>query len=340
MIVRQRWLPDVAAVAVFVALAVMVTWRLWLAGSAGVTADNSHDHALFIFFFEHAVDAVTDLHNPLYTTVLNAPLGVNLMGNTAFLGMTVPLVPVTVVFGPNIAYALALTIGLAGSATAWYFVLRRHITSYRAVAFASAALCGFAPGLIGHGNGHPNLAAQFMLPLIVSGVIRLRESARPVRSGVVLGLMITYQIFLNEELLLLTAVACAVMVIVFLASRRREAWADSRRFLIGVGVAVSTAMVYAAYPLWFQFFGPQHYRGPFTWAPNFRLDLTDYPAWPQHSLAVLLTSASTVNDNPVQCLLRLATVATRGDHRCRVVAGRGGPDRHCDRSSLRTALPW
>ncbi len=292
------WVPDAAAVAAFVALAVMVTSGLWLAGPSAVTADNSHDHSLFVFFFAHAVDSVIHFHNPLFTTVLNAPLGVNLMANTAFLGMTVPLIPVTLLFGPNIAYTVAVTIGLAGTATAWYVVLRRHVTQHRSIAFASAAFCGFAPGLIGHGNGHPNLAAQFMLPLIVSGVIRLRDSARPVRSGVILGLLIAYQIFLNEELLLLTVLGCGLMVVVYLVSRTQRVWAEAGRFLTGLGVAVGVGVVLTAYPLWFQFFGPQHYRGPFEWAANFRLDLTDYPAWPQHSLAVWLTSAPTVNDNP------------------------------------------
>jgi hypothetical protein len=98
-----------------------------------------------VFFFAHAVDSVIHFHNPLYTTVLNAPLGVNLMANTAFLGMTVPLIPVTVLFGPNISYAAALTIGLAGTATAWYFVLRRHVTRHRSIAFASACLLAGSP---------------------------------------------------------------------------------------------------------------------------------------------------------------------------------------------------
>ncbi len=38
--------------------------------------------------------------NPLFTPQLNAPDGVNLMANTGLLGLTVPLVPVTLLFGP------------------------------------------------------------------------------------------------------------------------------------------------------------------------------------------------------------------------------------------------
>jgi hypothetical protein len=53
------------------------------------------------------------------------------------------------------------------------------------------------------------------------------------------------------------------MAVVYVASRPRRAWAESRRFLTGLGVAVGVSLVLTAYPLWFQFFGPQHYRGPF-----------------------------------------------------------------------------
>jgi hypothetical protein len=46
--------------------------------------------------------------------------------------------------------------------------------------------------------------------LIVSGVIRLRDSARPgPKSGAILGLMIAYQIFLNESCSFLTALGAA-----------------------------------------------------------------------------------------------------------------------------------
>ncbi len=316
LITRLPWLPDAVPIAVFIALAWMVTSNLWLAGAAGVTADNTLDHAQFAFFFTHAAEAFTQLQNPLYTTVLNSPLGVNMMANTSFLGMTVPLIPVTLLLGPSISYNLALTIGLAGTATAWYVFLRRHVTARRPVASVSAAFCGFAPGLIGHGNGHPNLVAQFMLPLILSGVIRLRESARPVRSGILLGLMITYQLLLNEELVLFAALACGVMGIVYVASRPQQSRVEARRFLTGLGVAAGVSVVLAAYPLWFQFFGPQHYQGPFGWAAGFRLDLSDWPAWPQHSVFTWLTSAKTVNDNPPESnaffgfpLLVLAAVA-------------------------------
>jgi hypothetical protein len=292
------WLPDAAAMIAFLALAVTVTAGLWGTWGSAATADNTRDHAQFLFFFEHAAHAFTHGENPLFTDAMGAPYGVNLMANTAFLGMAVPLIPVTLVAGAGVSYALALTISLAGTAAAWYVMLRRHVTSHRGVAFAAAALAGFSPGIVGHGNGHPNLAAQFLLPLIVSAVIRLRASPRPVRSGLVLGLMVTYQMFLNEELLMLTAFACGLMTLIYIFSRPSQARAEATTFLTGLGVAAGVAAALLAYPLWFQFFGPQRYHGPFTWATFYWTDVTDYPAYGSNALAGRLGSASAANDDP------------------------------------------
>jgi hypothetical protein len=294
----RRWLPETLVLLLYLGLAFVVTAGLWLSGGSAATADNTRDHAQFLFFFEHAAHAVVDLHNPFFTPLLAAPYGVNLMANTAFLGLAVPLIPVTLTLGPGVSYALALTIGLAGTATAWYYVLRRHVTGNRVVAAVIGAFCGFFPGIVGHGNGHPNISAQFMLPLIVSAVIRLRSTPHPVRTGVVLGLMAAYQVFLNEELLLFTVAACVVMVLTYAASRPAEARAAARHFLLGLAVAVGVAGVLTAYPLWFQFFGPQHYRGPFGWAQFYGADLAIYAAYGTNSIAGRLGAASPLNDDP------------------------------------------
>lgn len=315
----RAWLPDVLAVAAYVGLALLVTAGLWRSGGSAATADNTRDHAQFLFFFEHAAYAVTNLKNPLFTDMMGAPDGVNLMANTAFLGMAVPLIPITLTAGPGVAYALSLTVGLAGTAVAWYVVLRRHVTTNRGIAFAVGALCGFSPGMVGHGNGHPNIAAQFLLPLIVSAVIRLGSSARPVHSGAWLGLLVTGQVFLNEELLLFTAMACAVMVVVYGVSRPGRARAQARPFLTGLAVAAGVAAPLTAYPLWFQFFGPQHYHGPFVWAQFYWTDLATYTAYGGNAVAGRLGSASPLNTDPGEtnaflglplCLLAIVTAIT------------------------------
>ncbi|WP_162908222.1 YfhO family protein [Allorhizocola rhizosphaerae] len=293
-------LLDAAVVAAYALGGCYVTARLWLDIAHRVTADNEQDHVFFQFVLLNAARALTGLDNPLFSTALNAPYGVNMMANTSMLGLSLPLAPITLTLGPTVSLGLALVIGFAGTATAWYFVLRRHVTANRLVAFIAAGFCGFAPGLVSHGNAHPNIVAQFMLPLIVSRVIRLRDTGRPVRDGIMLGLMVTYQLFINEELVLYTAVACLVMVVVYALSRPAQALRSARPFAAGMAVAAGVALALMAYPLWFQFLGPQHYAGPFWWSHMFDMDLASYVAYARESIGGDPAVASRLAANPTE----------------------------------------
>src|SRR5262249_49142157 len=119
------------------------------------------------------------------------------------------LVPVTLLFGPQVAFALLLTLGLAATAGAWYWVLSRHLGTSRLAAAIGGGFAGFAPGLVNHTNGHPNLVAQFLVPFLVWRALTLRT----VRDGVLLGLLVTWQAFINEELLFLAGLAGLVFLL-------------------------------------------------------------------------------------------------------------------------------
>src|SRR5688572_20054461 len=69
---------DALAAGAYLVLAGLVCSRLWLAAPGRVTTDNVRDHTFFQFVFTHAARAVTHLDNPLFSTQLNAPLGVNM----------------------------------------------------------------------------------------------------------------------------------------------------------------------------------------------------------------------------------------------------------------------
>jgi hypothetical protein len=251
-----RW-ADPAAVVLYLALALWVTCRLWRHTSALALASGGSDVRFFEWTLIHATRIFTHGENPLFTTQMNAPNGVNLMANTGLLGLTVPLVPVTVLFGPAVAFTVMLTGGLTATAWAWYHVLSRHIVGYWPAALVGGLFAGFAPGIVSQVNGHPNLVNQFLIPFIVWRAISLRTA----RDGVVLGLLVTWQAFLNEELLLMTALAVAVFVAAYAVFRPAEVHARMRPFLAGLWPALLTAGVLLAYPLWFQYFGPQSYRG-------------------------------------------------------------------------------
>ena len=277
--VMPRW-ADAAAVALYLALAFWVTSRLWRHVGALALVNGGSDVHFFEWALVHATRIFTHGENPFFTPQMNAPDGVNLMANTGLLGLTVPLVPVTLLFGPAVAFTVMLTGGLTATAWAWYHVLSRHIVGYWPAALVGGLFAGFAPGMVNQVNGHPDLVGQFLIPFIVWRAISLRTA----RDGVVLGLLVTWQAFLNEELLFQTGLAIAIFVVVYAMFRPAEVRARAGPFLAGLGPALLTAGVLLAYPLWFQFFGPQSYRGlPYS-VLGYGTDLRAFAAFSQWSL--------------------------------------------------------
>lgn len=252
---------DLLVYAAFVALAVWVTSGLWPGAGHRVSTVDANDQAFFEWMLSHGARVVTHFDSPLFTDRMNVPTGVNLMANTSILALSIPMTPVTLWFGPAVSFAMLITLGLAGTAAAWYYVLSRHLVRSRTAAIVGGSIAGFGPGLVAHANGHPNIVAQFLVPFIVWRTLRLRESGRVLRNGLVLGLLITAQVFINEEVLFIVALSLGIFVVAYAGMRRREIRADIRPFLAGMGVAVGVALMLLAYPLWQQFFGPASYRG-------------------------------------------------------------------------------
>lgn len=281
-----RWRGDLAAVAIYVMAAIYVTVHLWASPGRYVNrGPGGVDLHFFEFAMAHGARVLTDLQNPLFTAQLNAPMGINMIGNTSVLGLSVPLTPVTLLFGPQISVLVALVICLAGTAAAWYFVLSRHLVSNRFGAFIAGAFCGFAPAMMSQAVGHLNFIAQFLIPIIGWRVIKLGESGRVVRNGVILGLLVIWQAFLNEEFLLFTAIGCLFWIATWALARRAEAKARLRAFISSLGIAAGIGVAGLAYPLYVQFMGPQSYEGlPFKPA-TFYADIYSFFLFAGESLA-------------------------------------------------------
>ncbi|GIG60263.1 glycosyl transferase [Longispora fulva] len=258
--------------------------RLWVNPQVRLVGDGQ-DHQLFIWMLGHAARAVTHLENPLFSTRLNAPDGVSMMANTSVLGLGIPMTPVTVLFGATVSFAVLGVLSLAGTAAAWYYVFSRHLVTSKPAAAVAGALCGFAPGQISHSPGHLHIIAQFVLPFIVLYVLKLAKPGRTVRDGVILGLLITYQAFISEEMLLLTAIGCGGLALVYAVLQRREARAAFLPLLRGLSVAALVAGVLLAYPIWLQFFGRQYSRGLPFHAGNYITNTLAYVTYPGQSIA-------------------------------------------------------
>ncbi|WNM40083.1 hypothetical protein RMN56_01610 [Micromonospora halotolerans] len=257
-----RWRRVDALVAlVYLAGAFWVTARGWRDYDGRLLGSRPNDQGFNEWMLAYAAHAVSHLENPFFTTLQNAPSGVNLMTNV---GMQLPglvLTPVTLLFGASFSYLLFITLNLAGTGYAWYYVLSRHVVESRGAAFIGGLFCAFAPALVSHSNGHPHITAQWLVPFIVWRVIALSRGGRVVRDGLVLGGLVVAQFFISLEILFLTALGCLMLVLAYLAFRPRDAVRRLRPMLPGLAITAVLVSIAAAYPLWMQFAGPQHRVG-------------------------------------------------------------------------------
>jgi hypothetical protein len=260
VLIRPRWAgispADLLVVEAYVLAAVVLYGGLWRHLASGYLVASMQDQNLFEWLFAAQAHAVVEGRNPLFSDLQNAPFGVNLMANTALPALAVPLTPVTLAFGPTVTWTLVLTGGLAGTATAWYWLFSRYVVRSRVAAAVGAAFCGFAPPVISHAKAHPNFAATFLLPVIAICLIRLPGARRPVLHGIGLGLLGALQVLIGEEILLIGVLAVAPYAIWFAVTRRQL----PRQVVVGVATAAVVSCVLVAYPLWLQFAGPQSYR--------------------------------------------------------------------------------
>ncbi len=290
---------DAVAIATFVGIALYLTLPLWL-NLDHELRDDPQDQAFFEWMLAHGARVLTDGAYPFFSDRLNYPDGVNMMANTSVLAVSLPMTPVTLLFGPHVAFNVFLTLALAITGISWYLVLSRQFVTSRLAAWVGALFATFAPSMVSHAGGHPNIVSQFLVPVIIWRTLRLRQPGRAVRNGLILAGLLIWQAFINLEVLFMTAVGlglyCAVMALV----RRRQKSGETKNFLRGLLVAAAVTLVVLAYPLMVQFFGPQAYHGLPQFVRNFGADLASYTAYSSRSIAGNSVIAERLAQNPAE----------------------------------------
>jgi hypothetical protein len=111
--------------------------------------------------------------------------------------------------------------------------------------------------------------------------LRLGRPGRVLRDGLIMAGLVVWQFFINQEVLLITAVALGVVTLI----RIRDVWPKGPRILGSLGITAVVAGALLAYPMWFQFRGPQSYRGlPFEFH-SWGEDLAAYVTFARDTLA-------------------------------------------------------
>jgi hypothetical protein len=279
---RLNW-RDVLAIVTFIAVALYVTAPLWL-NLDHEMRDDPQDQAFFEWMLAHGARVITHGSYPFFSNLMNYPDGVNMMANTSVLAVSLPLTPVTLLFGPHVSFNVFLTLALAGTGISWYFVLSRQFVKSRLAAWIGAMFCAFAPSMMAHAGGHPNIVSQFLVPLIIWRTLALRHG-KALRNGLILGGLLIWQAFINLEILFMTAVGLGIFCLVLGISRRRRHPGQVRSFLSGLAVAGLAVIAVLAYPLSVQFFGPQSYQGLSAYVKNFGSDLAAFTSYSSHSVA-------------------------------------------------------
>jgi hypothetical protein len=268
----------VALAAVYYLLgALVVTLWLWRDPASRTVAGNPYDADQLAWFFRYDATAIAHGHLPaLITTAMNAPQGVSVMWNTFMLLPGALLTPVTLLLGPQTALTVLMTAGFAGSALAMFYVLRRWAVSMPA-AVLGGAVYGFSPAMLHSAIGHYDLQFAVLPPLMIHVVLCLATGrVGAVRGGLWLGLLVTAQLFITEEILAATAIAAFLLAAVLAASRPRAVPAAARRVAAGLAVAAGVTAVIAGYPLWVQFFGPLRQHGSPFLLDYFKNDLSSF----------------------------------------------------------------
>jgi hypothetical protein len=287
---------DVAICAVITIYAAWLTSGLWPDPARRVLSLNPNDQALDEWFLAHGTRLYSgDFH--LVTTLLNAPDGVNLLGNASLILLGVVLAPVTLAFGAPFSFAVIMGVNLAATGIGWYLLFARTLRLRRAAAAVGAAFTAFAPGIVAQANAHVHMTAQWLVPPMIWCVLRLTQDRRfwpAVRMGTLLGVLIVLQVFLGEEVLFLTAITLGLFCVFYAVLSPGSARRALPGVAAGVGVAAVIAVAATAHLLWLQFAGPQSVpNGPFS--PEFyAADLAGLFAISPLSLAGSAHSASLV----------------------------------------------
>ena len=214
---------------------------------------DADEYAWFLAWVPYAIGHGLD---PLISTYVNAPHGVNLMWNTSALLPAFVASPFTVVFDAAFSYNLLMTTAPALTGLFCYIAFRRWATAVPAL--AGALVSAFSPYLFSQAYGHLAQTVLVSAPLLLIVLDRLLvvQRAPAWKDGLALGLLVWAQLLTGEEVLAMEVLAAVVGTVVTVALRRRDVLSRWRHAGRGLIVAAVSAGALSSPFLAVQFLGP------------------------------------------------------------------------------------
>jgi hypothetical protein len=243
--------PKLARRPGLVALALYTVLTVWLFGHAWGSPTrtwigNGGDPPKFMWSLRWTPYALAHAMNPFFTHHINSGHGVNLLWDTSIPLPSAMLTPVTLIFGPVVAFNVASTAAVAISAWCAYLCYRRYAKSHLA-AMIGGLLYGFSPYMMAHAlGGHLNLSLAFTPPLmlLLLDEILVRQRYRIGYLGAALGGLAAAQLLIGQELLatevLAVLVGVAALVVVFPREVRAHAPYAAKAVGVALGVIFSS----------------------------------------------------------------------------------------------------
>jgi hypothetical protein len=263
------------ALAGYLILSIALLGRTWLGGGLGHRlVGGGGDPLGFVWFLAWLPHALAHGQSPFFSTALMAPQGANLLSATDVALPSLLLWPITGTLGAVASYDVLATLAPALSAWVAFLALRR-ITPHRATAFLGGLLYGFGGYMTGQATAHVNLMLVVFPPLAAMLIDDIGRRARPVRSGLLLGVCAAAQVFVDEEILATTAIVAA-LALAFAAWRTRPARETVLTYVRALAAAALVLAVVAGPALAYQMFGPQHVSGAIVSSGRYVNDLEGF----------------------------------------------------------------
>lgn len=202
-------------------------------------------------------NAVIHGHNPLISTLMNYPSGVNMMAVTSIMAESAILGPLAYLTNTIFIYNLLFTVNSLLSCYLGTLILMK-LDSRRWLSILGGGLFGLMPYYTAHAFGHANLLTiAFILAIIYMSIgIMVGDVKRPRVYGSFLGFMMICQFYTSTEIFATASLMLLILLVsLYLFAREKFSGLLIRKNIITLSVALGIFTLFALPGILELFFG-------------------------------------------------------------------------------------